>query len=170
MNYSTEPLNANHIRKNFSCGKSILDDYIKIQARQDIKRKLATCFVLTNEENNVIGYYTLSNTSIERRILPDEIIKKLPPSYKNLPATLLGRLAVDQNYFGKKLGEFLLIDAMKKSSLVAKVSIGSMALIVDPIDESAIAFYTKYGFILLPDSGKMFLPMQTIFNLFKEEK
>ncbi len=170
MNYSTEPLNANHIRKNFSCGKSILDDYIKIQARQDIKRKLATCFVLTNEENNVIGYYTLSNTSIERRILPDEIIKKLPPSYKNLPATLLGRLAVDQNYFGKKLGEFLLIDAMKKSSLVAKVSIGSMALIVYPIDESAIAFYTKYGFILLPDSGKMFLPMQTIFNLFKEEK
>lgn len=168
MNYSTEPLNANHIRKNFSCGKSILDYYIKIQARQDIKRKLATCFVLINEENNVIGYYTLSNTSIERRILPDEIIKKLPPSYKNLPATLLGRLAVDQNYFGKRLGEFLLIDAMKKSSIVAKVSIGSMALIVDPIDESAIAFYTKYGFILLPDSRKMFLPMQTIFSLFKD--
>lgn len=168
MNYSTEPLNANHIKKNFSCGKSILDDYIKIQARQDLKRKLATCFVLTNEENNVIGYYTLSNTSIERRILPDEIIKKLPPSYKNLPATLLGRLAVDQNYFGKRLGEFLLIDAMKKSSIVAKESIGSMALIVDPIDESAVAFYTKYGFILLPDSGKMFLPMQTIFNLFKD--
>jgi predicted GNAT family N-acyltransferase len=168
MNYSTEPLNANHIRKNFSCGKSILDDYIKIQARQDIKRKLATCFVLSNEENNVIGYYTLSNTSIERRILLEEIIKKLPPSYKNLPATLLGRLAVDQNYFGKRVGEFLLIDAMKKSSIVAKVSIGSMALIVDPIDESAVAFYTKYGFILLPDSGKMFLPMQTIFNLFKD--
>jgi len=168
MNYSTEALNSNHIRKNFSCGKSILDDYIKIQARQDIKRKLATCFVLANEDNNVIGYYTLSNTSIERGTLPDEIIKKLPPSYKNLPATLLGRLAVDKNFTGKKLGEFLLIDAMKKSSMVAKLSIGSMALIVDPIDETASAFYTKYGFILLPDSGKMFLPMQTINQIFND--
>jgi len=168
MNYSTEALNSNHIRKNFSCGKSILDDYIKIQARQDIKRKLATCFVLANEDNNVIGYYTLSNTSIERGTLPDEIIKKLPPSYKNLPATLLGRLAVDKNYTGKKIGEFLLIDAMKKCSIVAKLSIGSMALIVDPIDETASAFYTKYGFILLPDSGKMFLPMQTINQIFND--
>lgn len=167
MNNSIEPLNANHIKKNFSCGKSILDDYIKIQARQDIKRKLSTCFVLTDESKNVIGYYTLSNTSIERSMLPNEIIKKLPPSYKNLPATLLGRLAVDKKYFGKKLGEFLLIDAMKKSVLVAQESIGSMALIVDPIDEIAIAFYRKYGFLLLPDSGKMFLPMQTIMTLFK---
>lgn len=168
MNYEIEPLNSTHIRKNFSCGKSILDDYIKIQASQDIRRKLSTCFALTDEKNNVIGYYTLSNTSIERAILPNEIIKKLPPSYKNLPATLLGRLAVDKNYFGRKLGEFLLIDAMKKSVLVAKESIGSMALIVDPIDEIAIAFYTKYGFILLPDSGKMFLPMQTIISLFND--
>lgn len=167
MNYSIEPLGANHIRQHFSCGKSILDDYIKIQARQDIKRKLATCFVLTKVDNTVIGFYTLSNTSIERKILPENIIKKLPPSYKNLPATLLGRLAVDQNYFGKKLGEFLLIDAIKKSTTVAKLSIGSMALIVDPIDESAIAFYTKYGFILLPDSGKMFIPMQSLMTLFK---
>ena len=80
----------------------------------------------------------------------------------------MGRLAVDKNYFGRKLGEFLLVDAMKKSVLVAKKSIGSMALIVDPIDDIAIAFYTKYGFILLPDSGKMFLPMQTINSLFND--
>ena len=76
MNYFIEPLNTNHIRKSFFCGKSILDDYIKVQARKDIKRKLSTCFVLTDEENIVIGYYTLSNTAIERDILPNEIIKK----------------------------------------------------------------------------------------------
>ena len=41
-----------------------------------------------------------------------------------------------------------------------------MAVIVDPIDQEAIRFYKKYGFILLPDSGKMFLLMKTIAELF----
>jgi hypothetical protein len=41
-----------------------------------------------------------------------------------------------------------------------------MAVVVDPIDEDAVRFYQKYGFILLPDSGKMFLPMNIIARLF----
>jgi hypothetical protein len=43
---------------------------------------------------------------------------------------------------------------------------GSFAVVVDPLDEEAEGFYTKYGFIQLPDSGKMFLPMKTIEVLF----
>jgi hypothetical protein len=42
-----------------------------------------------------------------------------------------------------------------------------MAVVVDPISQHAIDFYTKYGFIMLPDSGKMFIPMKTIEKLFK---
>lgn len=45
-------------------------------------------------------------------------------------------------------------------------SIGSFAVVVDPIDEDTIRFYDKYGFIKLADSGKMFLPMNTIKTLF----
>jgi hypothetical protein len=44
--------------------------------------------------------------------------------------------------------------------------IASAAIIVDPIDENAIKFYAKYGFILLPDSSRMFLAMETLDNLF----
>ena len=49
---------------------------------------------------------------------------------------------------------------------VSNLGIGSMAVIVDPIDKEAVTFYKKYGFIELPDSGKMFLSMKTIKGLF----
>ncbi len=167
MNYLTEPLNPLHKKKNFICGKKLLDDYFRTQAKQDVKRKLAACFVLTDEDNNLKGYYTLSSTSVIRKLLPENIIKKLPPTYHNLPATLLGRLAIDNNYKGQKLGELLLIEALKRSHEISQNSIGSMAVIVDPIDDDAIQFYSKYGFVLLSDSRKMFIPMETISELFK---
>jgi len=55
---------------------------------------------------------------------------------------------------------------LKRSYEISK-TIGSFAVIVDPIDQDAENFYEKYGFIKLPDSGKMFLPMKTISQLFK---
>jgi len=167
MSFKTVALNSAHNKKDFLCGKTPLDNYIRVQVSQDIKRKLSVCFVHTDDDSNVIGYYTLSNDSIPHELLPEEMKKKMPPAYKHLPATLLGRLAVDENHKGKRVGELLLIDALKKAYEISSSQIGSMAVVVDPIDEEATAFYTKYGFIELPDSKKMFLPMKTIADLFK---
>jgi GNAT superfamily N-acetyltransferase len=97
--------------------------------------------------------------------LPQSIVKKLPPSNIDLSATLLGRLAVDKNYQGQGLGEAILVDALKRAYF-ASMLVGSMAVIVDPLDEAAVKFYAKYEFILLPDGGKMLLPMQTMSELF----
>lgn len=166
MEYITVPLNPVHKRKNFKCGNDALDNYLYKQANQDIKRKLSVCFILADKENNIQGYYTLSNNGVPREHLPDEIQKKLPKTYNNLPTTLLGRLAIDKSVAGQGLGELLLLDALKRSYDVSISTIGSMAVIVDPIDEQAASFYKKYGFILLPDSSKMFLPMKTISELF----
>jgi hypothetical protein len=44
--------------------------------------------------------------------------------------------------------------------------IGSFAVVVDPIDEEAELFYKKYDFIKLPDSGKMFIAIKTLSELF----
>lgn len=167
MSYLTELLNSTHKKRDFNCGKKLLDDYLHTQAKQDIKRRLSACFILSGDDDSVRGYYTLSSTSINRELLPEPIIKKLPPSYHNLPATLLGRLAVDINHKGQRLGELLLLDALKRSYEVSLSSVGSMAIIVDPLDEEAVRFYKKYGFILLPDSGKMFITMDTVSELFK---
>jgi len=91
----------------------------------------------------------------------------LPKSYTNLPVTLLGRLAKDKKYAGERFGETLLLDALKRCYDTA-ATIGSMAVVVDPIDEESKKFYLKYGFILLPDSHKMFLTMKTIGYLFEK--
>jgi GNAT superfamily N-acetyltransferase len=167
MMYLTEPLNSKHKKEMFVCGKASLDDYIHTQASQDVKRKLSVCFVLPDiQSNGIKGYYTLSNNSIPGDHLPDPIQKKLPASYKTIPATLLGRLAVDQTYRGQGIGKLLLADALKRSYDLSKI-LGSFAVVVDPLDLEAQAFYEKFDFIRLPDSKKMFLPMKTIALLFE---
>ena len=79
---------------------------------------------------------------------------------------LLGRLAVDYRFQGNGVGKLLLIDSLKRCHETSK-SIGAFAVIVDPLDNNAERFYHKYGFIKLEDSGKMFLPMKTINQLFE---
>lgn len=166
MNYLTVPLRSSHNKKDFSCGKQSLDKYIQEQASQDVKRKLSACFILEDENNIVKGYYTLSGSSIRKELVPEGVSKKMPNAYQDLPVTLLGRLAVDTRYKGQKLGELLLLDALNRSYDNARI-IGSIAVVVDPLDENAVEFYNRYGFILLPDSKKMFLSMKTIEKLLK---
>ena len=164
--YLTELLNSTHNRKEFSCGKSMLDNYFYYQANQDIKRNLSACFVWNDSQTNRIkGYYTLSNSSIPLAFVSEEFRKKLPLSYSSIPTTLLGRLAVDSLYQGQSIGKLLLIDALKRSYELSK-NLGSFAVIVAPLDNTARAFYDKYGFISLIDSEKMFLPMNTIKHVF----
>jgi len=109
----------------------------------------------------VAGYYTLSSHSIPMEDLPEDLAKKLPKSYKDVPAALLGRLAVSTQFKGNRLGELLLLDALNRCADLSD-SIGTLAVIVDPIDEKAVSFYKAYGFINLPDSERMFIPIKTI--------
>lgn len=160
-----ELLSKKHNRKDFDCGKELLNTYLKTQARQDIKRKLAACFVLCQDQINILGYYTLSNNSIPLSSFPEHIQKKPPKSYHAIPTTLLGRLAIDKKYQNQGIGKVLLIDALKRS-YETSLEIGSFAVVVDPIDKEAEEFYQKYNFIKLPDSKKMFIAIKTLQELF----
>jgi len=166
MSKLSQNLLPKHNKKEFCCGKEMLDNYLHKQAGQDIRRKLSACFVITSGDTRLIkGYYTLANSSIPLDMVPEIARNKLPKSYKSVPTTLLGRLAVDSQFQGKGIGKLLLVDALKRS-FEASEKIGSFAVIVDPIDQEAETFYLTFGFIKLPDSGKMFLPMNTITKLF----
>lgn len=168
MMITTEILSNSHkkLKLDFSCGKELLDTYLRTQASQDVRRKLSACFVSLDPDSGLIqGYYTLSSYSIPLDLVPDTFKNQLPNSYLSIPTTLLGRLAVDKRFKGAGVGKMLLIDALKKCYEISK-SIGSFAVVVDPLDEDAEKFYIKYGFILLPDSHKMFLAMKTIEGLF----
>ncbi len=166
MTHLTEVLHSTHKKTDFSCGKDILDNYFIHQATQDVKRKLSACFVKIDSETGLIqGYYTLANSSIPLHLVPVELQIKLPKSYVSIPATLLGRLAIDLRYQGKGIGKLLLMDALYRSYENSN-HMGSFAVVVDPLDLEAENFYLRYGFIKLPDSGKMFLAMKTLKDLF----
>jgi ribosomal protein S18 acetylase RimI-like enzyme len=161
-----EPLGKKHERVAFSCGDDTLNTYLKKRASQEAKKNIAAPFVLTDSRSRaVIGYYTLSATSILLADLPDETARRLP-KYPLVPATLLGRLAVDSCYQGRGYGELLLIDAMRRA-LQATTEIASFAVVVHAINERARSFYEQYEFCAFPDQKlRLFLPMKTIADLF----
>ena len=97
MMFKLSILNKSHNRTHFDSGKESLNNYLKHQASQDIKKKLAVCFVLIDKADIVIGYYTLSNSSIPQKDIPIEFLRKFPKSYTSIPVTLLGRLAIDKS-------------------------------------------------------------------------
>lgn len=166
MSYITVVLDSTHEKEKFRCNKELLDNYFWFQAKQDIKRKLSVCFVLKDSESNKIaGFYTLSSNSISNKLIPESFQKKLPQSYQAIPCILLGRLAIDIHFQGKGFGKILIIDALKRCFETSE-SIGAYAIIVDPLDKEAEKFYEKYGFIMLADSGKMFIAMKTVKELF----
>lgn len=159
----TEPL-RNHHRKGFSCGEKALDTYLKQYATQDQKRRVAAVFVLPDENNRIKGYYTLSSTNIPSDYLPEKLLKNLP-KHPYQPATLLGRLAVDQQFQKQGIGETLLLDALYRSYVTSE-QIGSIAVLVDALNQRASSFYEHYGFIPFQSQNRLFLPMKTIGQLF----
>lgn len=162
--YVVEALNTQHNRSDFECGVEALDRYLKQQASQDMRRRVAALFVLVDLDlSRIAGYYTLAATAIRLAELPMEISKKLP-KYPLVPATLLGRLAVDQSYQGQGVGSFLLMDALRRSF---NNEIASMAVVVDAKDDKARDFYEHHQFITFPEqSQRLYLPMTSIAKLF----
>lgn len=164
-NYVIANLEKKHNKNEFKCGVDALDAYLKTQAGQDMKKNVTVTYVLTTQNTDqVLGFYTLSSMGIIPGELPDEIARRLP-RYPILPGVLLGRLAVDESCQGKKIGVYLLIDALKRS-LSVSAQIGIVAVIVDAKNDAAMAFYKKFGFIELPDnSRRLFLPLSTVKKL-----
>jgi GNAT superfamily N-acetyltransferase len=163
-----ELLRNDHKRADFSCGDASLDGYLKQQAGQDLRRACATPFVLVPEHGDtlILGYYTLSSYGIDIGELPADVAKKLP-RYPVIPATLLGRLAVDRRYQGQGTGAFLLVDALRRA-LVQSTEIAAAAVVVDAIDADAAKFYQRFGFVPFPSTeGRLFLPMKTAAELFR---
>src|SRR5947208_2713592 len=79
---------------------------LRQQANQDIKTRVAAVFVLTPDGKTIAGYYTLSQYAVEFDSIPAEILRELGlPKYKQLPATLVGRLARNLQFKRQGIGE-----------------------------------------------------------------
>ena len=143
-----------------------LDRYLKTQASQDMRRKANAVFVLASRESpsQIAGYFTLCAYALAPGTVPEAVLRHIP-RYPMVSATLLGRLAVSREFQGRGLGSNLLAKALKKAFTNA-AQVGSSMVVVDAIDEQAANFYKTHGFIPLPESMRLILPMQTIAALF----
>jgi GNAT superfamily N-acetyltransferase len=137
-------------RKNFDCGEPILNDYLKTKISKDVDRKANRPVLAINNKDEVIGFYTLSATSVEFINFPANLKNKIAPY--PVSVAIIGRLAVDNGAKGKGLGKELLIHAVDRVEEVGK-KIGLRAVVVDAKNKSAENFYLKYGFSYLITSN-----------------
>jgi GNAT superfamily N-acetyltransferase len=154
-------LSKAHDRTAFHCGDDALDEYLRTGVTQDIRRRITNCFVFVVVETGAIqlaAYYTLSAASIPLLDLPPDEAKRLP-RYPILPAVRIGRLAVDQRYQRRGLGELMLINAVHRTMQDAAAA---FALLVNAKNDQATAFYQRYGFRLIAGKPRtLFLPLAT---------
>jgi len=159
-----EVLGPQHDRTLFESGVESLDRYLRMQAGQEARKNIAAPFVLVMPDGAIGGFYTLSSTAVDVGEWPVQTVRKLP-RYRLIPATLLGRLAVDRRQQGRGYGRYLLADALLRS---LRSEIASFAVIVDAKDENARRFYERESFLSFPDQPKkLFRPMADIAELFK---
>jgi ribosomal protein S18 acetylase RimI-like enzyme len=154
-----EALGDHHDRSAFDCGDEALDGYFRTQATQDIRRRVANCFVVVEAATRqVAAYYTLSSASIPLVDLPAEEAKRLP-RYPALPAVLIGRLAVDRRFQRRGLGELMLINAVHRTM---QHFAAAFALLGDAKSDQAAAFYGRYGFRRIAGRARaLFLALAT---------
>jgi ribosomal protein S18 acetylase RimI-like enzyme len=162
--FDLEPLGRDHERSLFRCGEDALDRYFQTQVTQDIRRRIANCFVAVEAlTSQIAAYHTISAASIPLVDLPPDETRSLP-RYPTVPAVRIGRLAVDQRFQGRGLGAALLADAATRTSTAASAA---FTLLVDAKNDQAVAFYQRFGFRILASRPRtLFLPLATAYKVF----
>lgn len=154
--FKIEVLSAAHNRAGFTSGSEPLDRYFRQQVSQDVRRRATACYVAVDESSGAVaGYFTLAASGIPLTDLPPALVQRLP-RYPLVPVALLGRLAVDQNYHGHKLGAALLWDVAQRAARSEAIV---FALVVDAKDDEAEDFYRHHGFVALGVLRRLVLPV-----------
>lgn len=166
QNDLAEPLNPkkHKNRKAFDCGITPLNRFLSETANQSSKRHTSRTYVVVDPDDHtlVAGYYTLTTTSVRSADMGSMMLKRYP----GLDSSgLIARLAVDVNYHGQGLGEYLLVSAIKRLIFLSD-GLGFPVIIVDPKDGAA-AFYEKFGFQHFDDEEeRMFLTIKDAIAAF----
>jgi predicted N-acetyltransferase YhbS len=138
-----EPLTAAHDVSGFTCGKPILDHWLKTRALTD-QAKGFTAVLVVHEAGRVVGYYGLAPTAVVANVLPRSLRTGQPPD--PVPCLLLGQLAADIGWAGRGIGTGLVKHALERCVSAAGL-VGGRALMVNAVDGEAAAFWHRRGFV-----------------------
>jgi len=146
-----EPIARRHDRDGFDCGQPLLNQYLSRYARQNHESGASKTFVSVETAGSaeILGFYSISPTSIEYERTPESIRRGL--ARHEVPLFRLGRLAVDLRFQGRGIGGDLLIRAAVRCMAAAE-QVGGVALLVDAKDERSARWYTGYGGMPLADA------------------
>lgn len=129
-------------RDDFHCDDVELDRFFqKFAGQNQFRLHIGTTYVAVCE-SRILGFATLSATSITIKDLSKSTRKQLP-KYP-LPALRLARLAVSENAQGQGIGKQLLKAVFGIAHEMANRT-GCVAVVVDA-KPTAVEFYKRYGF------------------------
>lgn len=157
-----ERLGAHHDVAHFKSGKhESLDSWLRTRALASEGLSARTYVVCSAElPERVVGYYAISTAMAHRSGLPTAKLRRGMPD--EIPLLLIGRLAIDIGFQKRGLGTDLLIDALRRC-LVAADTAGARAVITHAVDDDAMAFYERHGFVRCPLGERtLLMPMETI--------
>jgi GNAT superfamily N-acetyltransferase len=141
------PLAAGHQLQSFDCGNQALNEWLVHHAYQAQASGSARTFVVTEGEQEVVGYFSLTVGQIDIMSAPDRVRKGM--ARYPIPVVILARLAVSRHVQGQGIGRGLLQDAILRTLMIAEQA-GIRALLTHPVDEKASRFYQRFGFIVSP--------------------
>lgn len=140
-------LTDEHELRGFDCGKPALDDWLVRRALTNQSTGTSRTWVITTtDEARVVAFYASATASVLRSTAPNPWTRNQPAE---LPALLLGRLAVDHRHTGRGLAATLLKHFMGKALEVSH-AVGVRIVLVHAKDDDAVAFYARYGFLPSP--------------------
>lgn len=164
-----ERLNAYHDASQFQNGKHpSLDSWLRDRARTSEGLSARTYVVCATEQPaRVVGYYAISTAMVRRNALPSAKLRRGMP--EEVPLLLIGRLAIDAACQGQGLGTDLLADALRRCLAATEIA-GARAIITHAIDDDAVRFYERHGFVLSPLGERtMLMPIETVRELFDDK-
>jgi GNAT superfamily N-acetyltransferase len=151
MTRSEQPLSApeklrpDHDLSEFECGEPSLDDWLRRRALQNEESGASRSYVVCAGQQ-VVGYYALAVGAVAHAGTSGRIKRNMPDP---VPVMIIGRLAVHQDFQGRKIGPGLLRDAVLRTLQAAEIA-GIRAILVHAISDRARQFYEDCGFIPSP--------------------
>ncbi|MFF2085086.1 GNAT family N-acetyltransferase [Nocardia sp. NPDC058176] len=165
MTWISTAISVDHKLSEFDCGKPVLNEWLQRMALPAEQRWTSRTYVwVTADDPTVRAYYAIAPTQLERDV--DGLSQSLSSGLKIVPAFLLAKFAVDRRLHRQGLGEQLLVDAVTKIMGAAQTT-GGRLIVVDAIDESAAAFYARFGFTRVRNTeSRLVMKMATAMSAF----
>ena len=158
MTLRVESLEASHDLSTFTCGNVQLDEWLRSHALPATGQGTRT-YVVVDDDDAVVAYFAIAPHVVDREDAPKKVARGAP---RQIPAILLAKLALSEDLHGHGLGSELLVHALQTIVGAARTA-GGKLVVVDAIDDAAVAFYLHHDFAPLPNRPeRLVIKMSTV--------